>query len=182
MTYRPRTLEEVAAKLAAERAALREARDVPYPEPEHTSRDPWPVDFVAPRPSVSLRLLAETHGWHVTMTYARGRLPHATTGQPGALRHSVAVRMAHPDTGMCAWATTTSPVEATNWTWLSIVAWGPDLAVYPYMSITDLREWVKARGQVPGYWYTAIRRRLADRAAHRAARPAGSARRRGVMS
>jgi hypothetical protein len=180
------TMEEIADRLRAAYDALqaeqlRAARE--YPPPEHTSRDPWPEDFVAPGPAVSLRLLAEKAGFTVTMTYARGYTPHAVTGRPGALRHSVAVRMIHPETKRAGVAVYVSPVTKADWSWDTVMIWGATEPFFPYASITDMKDWIKARGEVDARWYTAIRRRLADQAVKaKAARPKGSGRKRGVMS
>lgn len=178
-----KTLEDLYQKLRAEREALEAAaRAVTYPTPEHTSRDPWPDDFVAPGPAVSLRLLAESHGFTVAMTYARGYPPHRTTGRPTSLRHSVAVRLVHPQTRRAGYAVTTSPVAKLGWTWDSVMVWGTDVPPFPYASITDMKEWIKARGEVDARWYAAIRRRLRDAEAKKAARLKGSGRKKGVMS
>lgn len=179
------TSEEITLRLRAEREAeeagrLRALRD--YPAAEHTSADPWPEDFVAPGPAVSLRVLAERHGWTVAMTYARGNKPHGTTGKPTALRHSVAVRMVHPETRRAAVAVTMSPVDKRDWSWDTLLLWGADLPPFPHASITDLKEWIKAEGKVDARWYTGIRRRIASASATKAARPTGSGRKKGVMS
>lgn len=63
-----------------------------YPAPEVTSRD-----MVAGPVKSAVEDLADqagTFGWSVDVTYARGCFPHATTGRPGPVRDSLAVRMA----------------------------------------------------------------------------------------
>lgn len=63
----------------------------PYPEPEVTSRD----GVAGPTKSAveSMVRAARAHGWAVEVTYARGCFPHATTGRPGPVKDSLAVRM-----------------------------------------------------------------------------------------
>ena len=156
--------------------------DPGYPAPEHTSRDPWPSDFVAPGPAVSLRMLAELHGFTVAMTYARGYTPHATTARPGILRHSVAVRMRNLETRRAGYAVTSSPTTHADWSWSSVMLWGADCQVFTSASITDMKEWIKVQGVVHARWFTAIRSRVAEQNVKKAARPKGSGRRKGVAS
>jgi len=175
-------MEEIADHLRAQREALEVAARPQYPAPEHTSRDPWPLDFVAPKATVSLRLLAERAGWNVAMTYARGCPPHGTTGRPTALRHSVAVRLVHPETRRAGYAVYVSPVASVSWTWDTVALWGADATLFPHASVTDAKEWIMARGEVDARWFSAIRRRVQAKTEHKASRPTGSGRKKGVMS
>lgn len=65
--------------------------DVSYPAPEVSSRDGLMIDW--PEAFASLARFAQAHGWQVREQYARGRRPHGTTGRPGAVRDSLALRM-----------------------------------------------------------------------------------------
>lgn len=181
MTGEP--MEVIADRLAAECRALEEAASaVTYPTPEHSSRDPWPVDFVAPGPVAQLRMLAERAGWDVTMTYSRGHYPHGTTGQPTALRHTVAVRVVHQEAGYGGYAIYASPVAKPGWTWLSVMLWGRDLPPFHLASITDMKAWIQAGGRVSPRWYTTIRDRERAKVMAKANRPVGSGRKKGPMS
>lgn len=67
----------------------------PYPAPLLTSD--MPTDRVASKPAADLLKLAQSHGWQGRITHAQGYVPHATTGKPGALKSSEAVRLARGD-------------------------------------------------------------------------------------
>lgn len=61
-------------RLMAEAKDQRGQEVVEQPAPEHTTRNPWPDDFVAPPVVVKLRVLAESLGWEVRMGYSRAYL------------------------------------------------------------------------------------------------------------
>lgn len=63
----------------------------PYPAPEVSSRsgEPGPHRDAV----IGLMDLAESLGWSVDITYARGCFPHGATGKPGAVKDSLAVRV-----------------------------------------------------------------------------------------
>jgi hypothetical protein len=62
-----------------------------YPAPEVSSRQG--MVHSAKKAVWELETLARTLGWSVETTYARGCFPHATTGAPGPVKDSLAVRM-----------------------------------------------------------------------------------------
>jgi hypothetical protein len=96
---------------------MREAQDVganqeiPQPPPEHTSADPWPLDFVAPPAVVKLRQLAEGKGWEVRLGYSRAYLKLGRgyvrahgRGALWVLHHLVQVGIRRPGGGLSdAW-------------------------------------------------------------------------------
>jgi hypothetical protein len=72
------------------------------PRPEPPARDPYPAPLVTSDQGVTgpdkravkaLTELCRPFGWDTVVTYAEGCFPHATTGQPGPPRPSLAVRM-----------------------------------------------------------------------------------------
>lgn len=85
----------------------------PFPAPEVTSKD----DVEGPRKTAveGLRTYAQGLGWTVLITYARGYVPHTTTGRPGALKESLAVRMRRGHE--CAVAVY---IGSTTWAWDSL--------------------------------------------------------------
>jgi hypothetical protein len=85
-----------AASREWERACALAARPAPVPAPEWTSRDGWPAGVTCPSGALTLARRARRAGWSVQITYARG------TWTSGRLCESVAVRCAHPVTGLCA--------------------------------------------------------------------------------
>jgi hypothetical protein len=63
--------------------------------------------------------LAGTLGWSVDVTYARGCFPHATTGRPGPVKDSLAVRMARgPLRAVAVY------VEGSTWSWDTLAVQG----------------------------------------------------------
>lgn len=90
-----------------------------FPEPEHTVGNPWPDGFDVPGPARTLLARAKSLGWTGDVRYSRGCLPHASTGQPGALAHFVGVRLRHSD-GARAYAVMKRAVAGSTWAWGSI--------------------------------------------------------------
>lgn len=86
----------------------------PYPAPVVSSRD----GVQGPRKTAvaSMVRLAESHGWTVAVTYAKGSFPHASTGRPGAPKESLAVRMARgPERAVAVY------VGGSTWSWGTLV-------------------------------------------------------------
>lgn len=118
-----------------------------YPAPEWTSRQPWPADFPIPGPVVQLRKLAEAHDWAVRISYARGNPPHKATGKPGALVHTVALQCLHPETRARLVVMYSIPVEnPSGKKWDGVLIASPTIPPYAGCSITEAKEYVKARG------------------------------------
>lgn len=63
----------------------------PYPAPEVSSR--LGMVHSAKKAVWELETLARTMGWSVETTYARGCFPNGSTGKPGAVKDSIAVRL-----------------------------------------------------------------------------------------
>lgn len=147
---------------APEVAVVRE----PYLAPEVTSRegleppDGWPVGVAR------LVVAGLASGWRVERTWARGCLPHATTGCPGDVKDSYAVRLARPGWG--AWAV----MRGDSWKFVWI--WGDSLLPFGLCNMTELRAWLDQPARDES-WYALVRERafLADerRKASAAARP-----------
>jgi hypothetical protein len=66
--------------------------------------------------------LAESHGWACLVTYAKGRFPHGTTGAPGAVKESLAVRMARGSERAVA----VYVGGAGTWSWGTLVRFSPE--------------------------------------------------------
>lgn len=143
---------------AMRKPAKQEEEAGPYPEPEHTSRDPWPEDFLEPGPVVKLRKLAESHGWAVRVTYARGYPPHKATGKPGALVHTVAVQCFHPESSARLVAMYAIPAGSpAGKKWDGVLIASSSIPPYAGCSITDAAEYVKASGRVLPSWLEAVK-------------------------
>jgi hypothetical protein len=85
-----------------------------------TSDDGYIPDVVK-APVGLLKGKAEALGWTVHVTYAEGNYPHSTTGRPGALKASYAVRMRKDAYGAVA-----VYVGGSSWSWDYLYVWGPD--------------------------------------------------------
>jgi hypothetical protein len=90
------------------------AQAEPYPAPLLTSDMPY--DGPTSKPAADLLKLALAHGWTGRITYAKGCVPHATTGRPGtAPKFSEAVRLARGHRR--ALAVRTGGSWDSLWTW-----------------------------------------------------------------
>lgn len=133
-----------------------------YPAPSVSSRDvaepgawPGPVELLGQQ--------AARYGWQVALAYARGCMPHATTGRPGAERDSYSVRFARGDWQGYA-------IHAAD-AWQSIMVTGRALPPFGMMGRTELSVWLSDPDQ-PAAWYDAVRTRVAEQEANRKAREA----------
>lgn len=86
-------MDAATIKAIYDAARVAPQEEKPFPAPEITSRDGHPVPDKAACARVALN--AADLGWDWTLTYARGHVPHATTGRPlaGGARGSIAVRL-----------------------------------------------------------------------------------------
>jgi hypothetical protein len=127
----------------------------PPPEPEHTSRDPWPADVVPPKGVRDLDAWATFHGWTVELTYARG----PWIGARGIKTvHSICVRCYLP--GRVAVATYTAPVGVNRWVYGGALVAGGPVGIYPRCNVTDFREYLEHRGEVEPEWFEVITARV----------------------
>jgi len=69
--------------------------DESFPEPIITSRDS--VDIPTPSPVLTLLAFAERLSWESRLTYAKGWMPHATTGWPLGPYETWALRLRRGD-------------------------------------------------------------------------------------
>lgn len=94
-----------------------EIEEQPYPAPSLTSTTPAVI--TASQPAAGLQVLARANGWDAVITFARGHVPHATHGRPGATekfseavrmsrgsRRAVAVRLGGSWTSLWTWSDT----------------------------------------------------------------------------
>lgn len=153
-----------------------EPEEQEYPEPEHTSRDPWPGDFPIPGPVVQLRKQAEAHGWAARVAYSRGWLPHRTSGAPTTKAHVVTVQCLHPESRARLLATYVIPVESPSGKkWDSVIITSPKIPPYAGCSITDAKQYLQAAGRVLPSWLDEIRARNAAKVEKAKAAPKQSA-------
>lgn len=114
-----------------------------FPAPQVSSREETPVTPIFPKPALALAELARENSWEVKVQYARGNMPHATTGQPGVLKDLVAVRCGdHPMTDRRAYAVYSRPASGGTWTWSSVMVWGPKLPPFAGCGITELKAYL----------------------------------------
>lgn len=116
---------------------------VDYPEPVHTSRDPWPDGVTVPGPVAGIRDVAREHGWSVRVMYSRGCHPHGTTGRPTALASWFGVQMLHPESRARVVAVYNG--RSSTWSTVHLMTRGE---ITSRGSITDAHEFVTLAGRV----------------------------------
>lgn len=105
-----------------------------FPEPEVTSRDgvPGPVK----RAVTAMEDYAAFYGWRTCTTYARGHVPHGSTGKPGPdSRDSLAVRMQCGDRRAVA----VYVGADTAWSWATLYVWRLGEFPIKYASVTAFK-------------------------------------------
>jgi hypothetical protein len=145
-----------------------------WPQPLHTSRDPWPQGFLVPRGAKSLMKLAESQGWLVAATYARGYVPETRRGREAgkpAEVHSVAVRFrrrfnaGHERGGWVIWESYVDAVKV-EWKVRYTMAYGTDHWPVPdHLGVTQVEEYLKAEnwtGAEVARWVDAIKLKAAQ--------------------
>lgn len=129
-----------------------------YPSPSVSSREGRePVAW--PRPVTLLLREAEKHGWQATWAWARGCMPHATTGRPGEERDSYSVRFRRGE-----WQGYAIYGGGATKSWQSIMVTGRSLPPFGKLGRTELSAWL-AEPQRPATWYDEIRARVAAKEA-----------------
>lgn len=128
-------------KIDAENASVLTYASEAYPSPEIGGR----AAEDAPAVVRNLAAAGSALGWRVRIQWARGSLPHATTGRPGRSEESWAVRFARqdPDGGRWgAWALRRSD------TWPFVWMWGTELLPFGLGGLTDLKIFLAAPGEL----------------------------------
>lgn len=138
-----------------------EAGHEPYPAPAVSSRNRLTPVFGYPDVVTKLAREAGERGWRTETAWARGCLPHATTGRPGRAEDSFRVKFARGP--WAAWAI----YRGAGWKFLWI--WGQHLLPFGMCNVTDLKVWLSDPDQ-PQQWYEGIRERIATAEANRKAR------------
>ena len=126
----------------------------PYPAPEWTSRDG--VDVPAPGAVSILAAFARERGWDVRVQTSRGARPHSTTGRPLKVATLWGAVFSLDGGRRAAYAVRDSA------TWTSVMLWGDVFPFFPLATVTDLRTYIDARGDVDAAWFDAIRARHAE--------------------
>lgn len=102
-----------AAARRAWSARVDAAERVPHPAPQVPARQAYAGEV--PSGARALAELAAARGWQGAITYARGNGVHSSHGAVLGLRHSLAVRLWHPD-GRRAVALWLNAAAAGGWT------------------------------------------------------------------
>lgn len=114
-----------------------------FPAPTCTSRDD-PASFSVPAPVLALAEYARGASWSVRVQVSQGRFPHGTTGKPGGLKDVIGVRFgANPGTDRQAYAVYAASVGKADWSWTSVMIWGPDLPPYGGCGIAELKAYLE---------------------------------------
>jgi len=151
------------------------------PVPEVTTRDRAPS--TPPQPVIKLQRAAEGAGWAAEIGYSRGPERAVRVGTYKMTEAHGLYVPAHPSTGWRFIAIYHHTVGKPNWQWRISIRRpgqlvGPGLgAVFTHATITDLAQFVTARGDVGTPWFKAVQARVEEqldrtRAAARA-RPRG---------
>lgn len=136
--------------------ARRDAAETePVPDPEHTSRDPWPDSVVCPKGVRDLQAWAKANGWEVELTYARG----PWLGPRGIIsRQSIGVRCWR--SRVFALAFYVAPAGVNRWTYANSLVRGGPVGVFPRCNVTDFREYLEHGGEVEPEWFATITARV----------------------
>lgn len=149
------------------------------PEPEHTTRDPFPDDFPLPSALVSLVKKARSCGWEVRVGYSRAQRRAVRIGSYDLVETLGVWGMSHGwrFSAMYERKPNGAP-SAQAWKWGSISLWADGKFPFSYASVTDLKQWLEARGSVLPSWFAAIAVRVKEKEAKQKAaaktRPATS--------
>jgi hypothetical protein len=131
-------------------------RDLP-PPPITTSRDPLPREV--PAPVTLLAAHGGEHAWQYRIQYSRGyAVKYRGAWQQEEL---FAVRFMRLD-GFGAFAVYRSIAGRETWTWRDVWMWGVTLLPFGQGGVTDLKEWLTAKGEQPDSWYGEISKRVAE--------------------
>lgn len=164
-------------RMTQEEAGRRvESEERPFPPPAWTTREAerwwdWPEHAeacaaVAPGPVAKLAESASAASWRVRVQWAKGSLPHATHGAPGAVKESFAVR---------AWKTLDIPWHGGEFvrrnfaavyrggSWDAVWLWGPGIGWFGLAGREDLNAYL-TDPMVPVGWFEGIRARRAEQA------------------
>jgi hypothetical protein len=131
-------------------------RDLP-PPPITTSRDPLPREV--PPPVLALAAYGNAQGWLHRIQYSRGY----AAKYRGAWQEEelFAVRFMRMNS-FGAFAVYRSIAGRETWTWRDVWMWGITLLPFGQGGVTDLKEWLAAKGEQPDSWYGDISERVAE--------------------
>ena len=134
-----------------------------YPAPSVSSRDGIEPE-TWPGPVLLLEREAAGHGWDVVKAYARGCMPHATTGRPGPERDSYSVRFSRVDRDQTVLGQVWQGYAIyAGSAWQSIMIAGTPLPPFGKLGRVELSAWL-ADPVRPSSWYDEIRKCRAEAA------------------
>lgn len=144
------------------------------PPPEVLSTDPWPSDAPeVPRAVHGLQRAAQGAGWVALVGYSRSPERAVRVGTYKITEAFAVWAGQHPETGWRFNAVhTRTPGAATGWGWRSTAIWRLGTPRFRHATITDLLEFVTARGDVGRAWFKAVHARVEEQKARAAAKPA----------
>ena len=142
------------------------------PDPEVRSTDPRPADAPAePRAVKELEALAVMAGFEVRIGYARGRARAVKRGTYKALETFAVYGLLRASGWRFSARYDFSPDLKGGWKWGDTGIWLPGHTVAPGLgvrftlaTITDLKEWVGAAGNVTPAWFKGIHARVTEQA------------------
>jgi hypothetical protein len=108
-----------------------------WPEPEVINHEVT-KDYLKKSAVVSMVKLAESLGWVVVVTHARGCLP-SVGGKPSRQRDSLALRMSRGQERAVA-VYTDAPTEGATWSWDSMYRWINHSPLQRYASVTAFKK------------------------------------------
>jgi hypothetical protein len=118
-----------------------------------TSRDE-PEGVIVPAPVEKLAEKARKAGWRVKVQTSRGCPPNSATGAPCVARTLYGVIIGNGRYGAYGVRDDTG--------WSSVMLWGHDRTWFSLANVTELGEYIEARGEMPDSWYAGVRRRIAE--------------------
>lgn len=135
------------------------------PAPLILNTDPRPCD-TPPDPRAVLDLVAKgvAGGWPVRVGYSRGFKRAQRIGTYTPMETFGVWAGVHPVSGWRFSALYERPVGGRAWTW-QVAIWrtSGDVLYFTDATVTDLKEFITARGLVPPAWFKGVNAREADK-------------------
>jgi hypothetical protein len=130
------------------------------PVPEVLTTDPWPADFITPKPPLDLRTFATAKGWLVRLGYSRGPERAVRVGTYKLTEH---VGVWAAELNGWRWSAIHSRTVGKAWSWSAITIWRPGVGTrFTHATVTDLKEWLTYTSPPPPAWFKAVHARVED--------------------